>query len=202
MVAEICAPAGRPSAGDRTRRRSDQALLPRGACSTRLDRPLAAAHPGARDVPPRQRTMRDADRLELRPAHADEQALFRRLSVFAGGFTLDAAEADGSRDGATKRRPSPSSTIVGSLVEKASVNRVEHVKEITLHDAGDYSGVRLEQLEAHGDRGDAAQDGRLVSGAPGAGGVRTVRPGPGPVAGSARGGARQPASGSTWARAG
>ena len=33
------------------------------------------------------------DRLELRPAPTQEQALFRRLAVFAGGFTLEAAEA-------------------------------------------------------------------------------------------------------------
>ena len=60
----------------------------------RLDRALQSG--GARDLPERQRTMRDT----LDWSHAllsrEEQALFRRLSVFSGGFTLEAAESVGA----------------------------------------------------------------------------------------------------------
>src|SRR5207302_4598485 len=57
-----------------------------------LERPLRALTGGARDLPWRQQTLRATigwshDLLE--PA---EQVLFRRVAVFAGGFTLEAAE--------------------------------------------------------------------------------------------------------------
>lgn len=66
-------------------------LLPPAAMLPRLDEMMNAA--GARDLPPRQRTMRAAIDWSHDLLGADERRLFRRLSVFAGGFTLDAAEA-------------------------------------------------------------------------------------------------------------
>ncbi len=59
----------------------------------RLDHRLSLLSGGARDVPERHQTLRDTVAWSydlLKPA---EQALFGRLSVFAGGFTLEAAEA-------------------------------------------------------------------------------------------------------------
>jgi predicted ATPase/DNA-binding XRE family transcriptional regulator len=60
------------------------------ALLSRLDRALEAG--GARDLPERQRTMRATLDWSHDLLHNPEKELFRRLSVFAGGWTLEAAE--------------------------------------------------------------------------------------------------------------
>ena len=59
----------------------------------RLDRGLQLLAGGARDLPGRQQTLRDAIAWSYDLLDADEQALFRRLAVVVGGCTLEAAEA-------------------------------------------------------------------------------------------------------------
>lgn len=68
-------------------------LLPPKALLARLDRGLQVLAGGARDLPGRQRTLRDTIAWSHDLLDAGEQALFRRLAVFAGGCTLEAAEA-------------------------------------------------------------------------------------------------------------
>ncbi len=58
----------------------------------RLERPLSMLVGGAADLPDRQRTMRDAIAWSYDLLTPVEQALFRRLAVFASGFTLEGAE--------------------------------------------------------------------------------------------------------------
>jgi predicted ATPase/DNA-binding XRE family transcriptional regulator len=67
-------------------------VLSPGALLARLERCLPLLTRGPRDAPRRQRTMRDTVAWSLDLLSADEQAVFRRLAVFAGGFTFAAAE--------------------------------------------------------------------------------------------------------------
>jgi predicted ATPase len=91
-VAEICyrldgLPLAIELAAARIKLLSPQALL------ARLGRRFELLRGGTRDLPERQQTLRGAIdwSYDLLDGHA--QKLFRRLSVFAGGWTLEAAEA-------------------------------------------------------------------------------------------------------------
>ena len=66
-------------------------VLPPQAILARLDRRLDILAGGPVDATRRQRTMRDAIRWSYDLLTEEEQAVFRRLSVFAGGATLPAA---------------------------------------------------------------------------------------------------------------
>jgi predicted ATPase/class 3 adenylate cyclase/Tfp pilus assembly protein PilF len=73
-------------------------LLPPEAILARLDSRLTLLTGGARDLPERQQTLRAAIAWSYDLLAPEEQALFRRLSVFAGGWTLEEAEAIGAAD--------------------------------------------------------------------------------------------------------
>jgi predicted ATPase/DNA-binding CsgD family transcriptional regulator/transcriptional regulator with XRE-family HTH domain len=67
--------------------------LPPGALLPRLARRLPFLTGGRRDAPARHQTVRDAIAWSHDLLSHAEQVRFRRLAVFAGGFTLAAAEA-------------------------------------------------------------------------------------------------------------
>jgi predicted ATPase/class 3 adenylate cyclase/DNA-binding CsgD family transcriptional regulator len=68
-------------------------LLTPQALLTRLSQRLQILTSGARDAPARQQTLRNAIAWSYDLLNAEEQQLFRRLSVFVGGCTLEAVEA-------------------------------------------------------------------------------------------------------------
>ena len=74
-------------------------LLPPAAIVARLDNRLGLLTDGPRDLPNRQRTLRDAIDWSYRLLDDGERTLFRRFAVFAGGATLEAMAAVASDDG-------------------------------------------------------------------------------------------------------
>ncbi|MGB3331077.1 MAG: LuxR C-terminal-related transcriptional regulator [Thermomicrobiales bacterium] len=87
----------------------------------RLSQQLPLLSDGARDLPVRQQTMRDTIAWSHNLLAPAEQALFRRLAIFACGFTLEAAEAVGaSLQGADGPTPGADVVVgVASLVEQS-----------------------------------------------------------------------------------
>jgi predicted ATPase/DNA-binding SARP family transcriptional activator len=86
--------------------------------SARLDDSLGFLTTGARTATPRQRTLRGALDWSHDLLTVPERKLFRRLSVFAGGWTLDAVEAVTS-DGGIERGRVPA--LFGALADKSLV---------------------------------------------------------------------------------
>src|SRR5437763_10652854 len=66
--------------------------LPLHEISRRLDHRFQLLTAGGRTIEPRHRTLRAAIDWSYDLLSADEQTLLRRLAVFSGGSTLDAAE--------------------------------------------------------------------------------------------------------------
>jgi predicted ATPase len=121
-IAEICArldglPLAIELAAPWLRTLSPQHLLER--LRAHGHRSLQLLTGGARDQPVRLRTLRDAIAWGYDLLAPEEQALFRRLAVFAGGFTIEAAEA-------VCPLPSAVSVLDGiaSLVDKSLVQQV------------------------------------------------------------------------------
>jgi predicted ATPase/DNA-binding CsgD family transcriptional regulator len=170
LVADICRQLdGVPLAIELAAARLTHLSLP--VLRERLERRLPLLTGGGRDRPPRLQTMRNAIAWSHDLLSADEQVLFRRLAVFAGGCTLEAAEAvaggrrreaggEPSELAPAPRLPPPASTVldlVAALVE-ASLLRAETDPDGTtryrmLETIREFG---LEQLEVS-DEGDAVR---------------------------------------------
>jgi predicted ATPase/class 3 adenylate cyclase len=115
VVAELCLrldglPLAIELAASRIKLLSPQAIL------ERLEHRLKLLTGGPVDRPARQRTLREAIGWSYDLLDEAERALFRRLSVFLGGWTLDAAEAVANSEGGLER---DAFEVLGSLVDKS-----------------------------------------------------------------------------------
>src|SRR5207247_648570 len=90
--AEICCRLdGLPLAIELAAARSK--LLPPEVLLARLEQGLALLEGGPSNFPTRHQTLRNAIRWSYDLLDESEKRLFRKLAVFIGGFTLEAAEA-------------------------------------------------------------------------------------------------------------
>ena len=120
-VAEICARLdGLPLAIELAAARIK--LLPPQALLARLGQRLAVLTGGVRDAPARQHTLRSTIDWSYQFLDVAEQQLFRRLAVFIGGCTLEAAEAVCSEGGAGARSLLDG---VASLMDKSLLRQTE-----------------------------------------------------------------------------
>ncbi len=103
-------------------------LLSPSAMLARLESRLNLLTGGARDLPTRQQTLRNTVEWSYGLLNKAEQTLFRRLSVFTGGGTLEAVEAvcDTKQDLGMDVFDG-----MASLVDKSLAQQVEHVDKET-----------------------------------------------------------------------
>jgi len=147
-VAEICArldglPLAIELAAARVKVLSPSSML------TRLTSRLQLLTGGSRDLPQRQQTLRAAMDWSYDLLSAAEQKLFRRLSVFVGGCTLEGVEAVCDTKGDLDLDLLDG---MASMVDKSLVQQVEPAKGesrfVMLETIREYA---LEKLEASGE---------------------------------------------------
>jgi predicted ATPase/class 3 adenylate cyclase len=130
-------------------------LLPPRAMLARLGRRLEFLTGGARDLPPRQQTLRNAMAWSYELLNENEQKLFRRLSVFVGGCTIDAVAAVDASDAMAGNHPVRAAVLdqLGSLLDKSLLREVEgshgEPRFVMLELLREFG---LEQLEASGEQ--------------------------------------------------
>jgi predicted ATPase/class 3 adenylate cyclase len=137
-VAEIChrldgLPLAIELAAARIKMLSPSAIL------ARLERRLEFLTGGGRDLPALQQTLRSAIAWSYGLLDEDEQQLFRRVSVFVGGCTVEAVEAVA---GDTPER-APQLDRLESLLDKSLLRQVDGA-------AGEPRFVMLEVLREYG----------------------------------------------------
>src|SRR3989449_9360550 len=132
-------------------------LLPPQALLGRLNHRLAVLTSGWHDAPTRQQTLRDTISWSYDLLNAQEQRCFRRLAIFLGGCTLEAAEAVCSTAASLSL---PAMDLVASLLDKSLLQQsdrggdeprllmLETIREYALERLADSGELELTQ-EAH-----------------------------------------------------
>jgi predicted ATPase/transcriptional regulator with XRE-family HTH domain len=124
-------------------------LLAPATLLSRLERRLVVLTGGGPDLPRRQQTLRATLEWSVALLKPTERALFRRLAVFAAGWSVDAAEAVAA-DGLP-----PDGDVLDGLQALVDVSLIYRLRNVTseprfamLETVREYA---LEQLEAHGE---------------------------------------------------
>ncbi|MFN8472678.1 MAG: tetratricopeptide repeat protein [Anaerolineae bacterium] len=100
-------------------------VLPPVALLQRLIPRLALLTDGPRDLPTRQRTMRAAIDWGYDLLEEEEKQLLRRLAVFVGGFTLEAAAAVAGQEGTESSTHISILDGLASLVDNSLIHQTE-----------------------------------------------------------------------------
>ena len=128
IVAEICVRLdGLPLAIELAAARIK--LLPPAALLARLSQRLQILTTGERTRPERHHTLRNMLKWSYDLLNDEEQRIFQRLSVFTGGFTLEAVEAVRCVGDDMKGDGSPVLDIVASLLDKSLLLQVAQDEE-------------------------------------------------------------------------
>jgi predicted ATPase len=122
-------------------------ILPPQALLERLSSRFTVLTGGAKDLPARQQTLLNTLEWSHSLLRKEEQTLFARLGVFAGGFTLDIAEAVCNADGSLDLLECVTNLMNNSLLQQEEgLNGQPRFR--MLETMRDYA---LEQLKKHGE---------------------------------------------------
>ena len=148
LVAEICArldglPLAIELAAARIRMFTPQALL------ERLGSRLKFLRGGARDLPTRQQTLRDAIAWSYELLNSGEQCLFELLSVFPGGCQFEAVEVAGDEIACLEDTGTDILDGLTSLVDKSLIRQMDQgageSRLLMLETMREFAGERLEE---------------------------------------------------------
>ena len=130
-------------------------LLPPQAILARLTDRLKLLTGGAQDLPSRQRTLRNTLDWSYGLLNPQEKALYARLSIFVGGFTLEAAEAVCNQENSMDILDGVTSLVNNSLLKQESTSgseprfrMLETIREYALERLAE-KGERVELERRH-----------------------------------------------------
>jgi len=150
-VAEICRRLdGLPLAIELAAARSR--LLPPQALLARLDDQMSLLTGGPRDLPERQRTLRNTLDWSFGLLSPAEQALFSCLGVFPGSFDLEAGEAVGGAEPGSADQDQDGEIIdtLGSLVDASLVRQADRAGQPRFSLLGTIRRYSRDRLRASG----------------------------------------------------
>ncbi|WP_239127733.1 ATP-binding protein, partial [Asanoa siamensis] len=138
-------------------------LLPPAAIVERLGDPLRLLTGGARDLPDRQRTLRDTIAWSYRLLGPAEQRLFDCLGVFAGGWDIEAVEAVTGTD----PLPALEALVEAALIRRedvasgqarfAMLDTIRHYARTRLRDGGRWHSVHTAYAAYYGAMAEGAE---------------------------------------------